>query len=162
MPGLRPQLLVRILEIDEAGVAAAEVEVPLPGVEQVKDDHLVAAVAEVAQTAEDLLRVVEEVGYQDDQSAPRQTLGEVVQDRGGAGVGLRPGAGELGQQHVEVALHRTGRHVGQGAVAEQGQADGVPLAQHQVGEGSRTDGSGSSGRRLPRTRPLRTASMIWT
>ena len=68
---------------------------------------------------------------------PRQALGEVVQDRGGAGVGLRCGAGQLGQQHVEVALHRTGRHVRKGAVAEQGQADGVPLAQHQVGEGGR-------------------------
>ena len=38
---------------------------------------------------------------------------------------------------MEVALHRPRRHVRQGAVAEQGQTDGVPLAQHQVGEGGR-------------------------
>ena len=129
-----------MLQVEEAGFAA-EVQVPLARVQHVEHDDFVAAVAEVPQPFQHLVRVVHEVGQHHDQAAPGEPLGQIVEGRRHAGVGDRLNPADLPEQNLQVTLDRARRHKGGDLVPEKHQADGVPLLEHQVGQ-SRSQAGG--------------------
>ena len=96
--------MVWVFEVVEASLVA-EGEVALAGVEQVEDDHFVPQVAEVAQSFEDLVGRVEQVGEHDDEAAAADALGEVVEGRGHARLVVRPRLVDGLEKDLEVALH---------------------------------------------------------
>ena len=90
-------------EIDEAHFAV-EVEVALSGVQDVEDDDFVVAMAKVFEAVEQAVRVVEEVGDDDDEAAAHDAFCQFVKGSGQIGIGAF-GAGVLkcGEQGVQMA-----------------------------------------------------------
>ena len=121
-------------QIDKAGFAI-EGQVAFSGVQNVEDNDLVFAVAKVFEPREQGVGVVEQIGEDDDEAAPFDAFGQVVEGNRQIGVGAFWGRGlEGGEQGVEVAFDGARGQVGADAVVEGDQADGVALAKHEVGQ----------------------------
>lgn len=98
-------------EIDEAHFAV-EVEVALSGVQDVEDDDFVVAMAKVFEAVEQAVRVVEEVGDDDDEAAAHNAFCQFVKGGGEVGVGAF-GAGVLkcGEEGVQMTGDRAGLQI---------------------------------------------------
>ena len=89
-------------EIDKAHFAV-EVEVAFSGVQDVEDDDFVVAMAKVFETVEQAVRVVEEIGDDDDEAAAHNAFGQFVKGGGQVGIGaFGIGVLERGQQGVQM------------------------------------------------------------
>ena len=90
--------------------------------------------AEVVEGAVDGVGVVVEVADEDDEAAAFEAVGQAVE--GGAEVGFAAGLDgfELFHHLVEVARGAAGGHVEADVGVEGGEADGVLLAGHEVGQ----------------------------
>ena len=89
-------------EIDEAHFAV-EVEVALSGVQDVEDDDFVVAMAKVFEAVEQTVRVVEEVGDDDDEAATHNAFGQFVKGGGKVGVGaFGTGVLKCGEEGVQM------------------------------------------------------------
>ena len=100
-------------------------------------DHVVAAEPERRHRLEHRLRLLVEIGDQDEQAAAREVLGQLVHRRR-----QLPGLRRLQPiEDVQRRLHVLGRrrHVFDDVVVERGEADAVALAVDQVGQAAGED-----------------------
>src|SRR6185312_8674177 len=134
-------LLAR-LQIDEvAGVREGEVD--LVRVEQVEDDDVVAAPADLAQRFNDIVGILVKIGDEDDEAAPAQILRELLErfEQGrlaGAGALVAPfplQPIERVQDELEVLGRR--RHVVDDIAVDRRQRYAVALQAREVGEAGR-------------------------
>src|SRR3989338_1172555 len=97
--------LFQVLEED----VAVEGEVELGGVQQVKDDDVVALEAEEAEPLEDLVVFVQQVRYQDHQPPPLHLPRDLQKDLSHVGFSRRPLLLQRAQDLHQVAPFRFGR-----------------------------------------------------
>ena len=97
-------------------------------------DYFVAAEAQVVERPEEFLGVSEEVADHEDDAAPRDALGNLVEDAGHVGLA----AGLQRVEPLQDAAHLRGLGLGGDEVADSrvvgGEAHGVLLVDEQVGE----------------------------
>ncbi|MBA7617033.1 hypothetical protein ES703_24338 [subsurface metagenome] len=107
------------------------------GIKDMENDDLVAFVAEMFQAHYDLVRIVEQVGNQDDETSLNDGLGQLVQD--GRDFGLRPrlDVGHVSQENLQVAAFGPGSQILAQLGIEKRQADGILLLEHEVSQGRR-------------------------
>jgi len=137
----RPVLVAKRLGDDRHLIAALEVleargfvvvELDLLRVEHVKDDQLVAQEAERLDSLENGLGLVVEVRQQQQDPAPLEVFGHLVERRAQVAGPLGLGAVERVQHHVEV-LGRS-RHVRDDVLVEGEDTDAIALLVRQIRE----------------------------
>ena len=130
---LDPLVGLQVVEGDHV----VEGEVDLGLVEHVEQDHFVAAMAEMVQRPNHLLRLVVQIADQHDQAAAFEAVGQPVQRLGD--VGIAAGLDRFQPVHhlVEMPRRTAGGHVEPNCRVERGQAHRILLPRHQIRQNGR-------------------------
>src|SRR5262249_33302487 len=103
-------------------------------VEDVKEDNLVATVAEMVQALDHGLRIREEVAKEHDQALAADHGGQLMQALGDVGGPGRLEVGKHGENRSELRAFASGRQAGLDAAIECDQANWVLLMDHQIAQ----------------------------
>jgi len=100
----------------------------------VEDEDLVALVPEMTKGTEYVAGVAIEVGDDDDEATTMDAFGETMEDLGDVGGTARGEVFELAEEDVEMDGGGAGRDEGADLGVEGDEADGILLADHEIGK----------------------------
>ncbi len=110
-------------------------------VEDLKNDHVVAAITEMLNAFDDVFRIIEEIADEDDEGAVVHLFGDFIKDRPGAGLLILRNGGEFIDDHAPLARIVARLDEVADFLIKDGKPRGILLVEGNVGK-RRGDGGG--------------------